>query len=268
MAVPSLVGKVLTRSLVRQLHARGLIVRSSTVPSARRTRTILHQRPVAGARVPPGTIVRLTIARARPHSSTSPAFACPSNPLLGVYHAYRLQVLGACRWYQGTVVAVRPEIDGDHHVDIRPDPGYGGFLDGGDLQWQHGGLLVEPMPGQRLPIPEVGEHVRLVGTWVFDRDHGWNEIHPVWAIRYGSEPLIRSIPPATPLYHGGGDGGGSGGGGGSPNGGKCDLAYPGVCIPPPPPDLDCGDITYRNFKVLPPDPHGFDGDHDGIGCET
>jgi hypothetical protein len=48
----------------------------------------------------------------------------------------------------------------------------------------------------------------------------------------------------------------------------CDPAYPTVCIPPPPPDLDCGDIPYRNFKVLPPDPHRFDGDHDGIGCET
>lgn len=51
-------------------------------------------------------------------------------------------------------------------------------------------------------------------------------------------------------------------------GGGCDPAYPTVCIPPPPPDLDCGDIPYRNFKVLPPDPHRFDGDHDGIGCET
>ncbi len=49
---------------------------------------------------------------------------------------------------------------------------------------------------------------------------------------------------------------------------NCDLAYPDVCIPSPPPDLDCGDITYRNFVVLPPDPHNFDGDGDGIGCET
>jgi hypothetical protein len=47
----------------------------------------------------------------------------------------------------------------------------------------------------------------------------------------------------------------------------CDPAYPGVCIPPPPPDLDCRDIEYRNFTVLDPDPHNFDGDGDGIGCE-
>lgn len=48
---------------------------------------------------------------------------------------------------------------------------------------------------------------------------------------------------------------------------RCDPAYPTVCIPSPPPDLDCRDIPYRRFKVLPPDPQHFDGDGDGIGCE-
>jgi endonuclease YncB( thermonuclease family) len=52
-------------------------------------------------------------------------------------------------------------------------------------------------------------------------------------------------------------------------GGRCDPSYPTVCIPPPPPDLDCKDVPYHNFKVLPPDPHGFDGrDDDGVGCES
>jgi len=46
----------------------------------------------------------------------------------------------------------------------------------------------------------------------------------------------------------------------------CDPAYPDVCIPPAPPDLDCGDIGFREFRVLPPDPHNFDGDGDGVGC--
>ncbi len=50
--------------------------------------------------------------------------------------------------------------------------------------------------------------------------------------------------------------------------GDCDPAYPTVCIPSPPPDLDCKDIPYRRFRVLPPDPHRFDGDHDGVGCES
>lgn len=51
-------------------------------------------------------------------------------------------------------------------------------------------------------------------------------------------------------------------------GSNCDPAYPDVCIPSPPPDLDCKEIPYHRFRVLPPDPHHFDGDGDGIGCES
>jgi micrococcal nuclease len=50
-------------------------------------------------------------------------------------------------------------------------------------------------------------------------------------------------------------------------GGNCHPAYPDSCIPGGP-DLDCGDIPDRRFRVLPPDPHNFDGDRDGIGCES
>ncbi len=48
----------------------------------------------------------------------------------------------------------------------------------------------------------------------------------------------------------------------------CDPSYPDVCLPPPPPDLDCRDVPHRRFRVLPPDPHHFDGDGDGLGCEA
>ncbi len=48
---------------------------------------------------------------------------------------------------------------------------------------------------------------------------------------------------------------------------NCDPSYPDFCIASAPPDLDCGDISHRNFTVLQPDPHGFDGNYDGIGCE-
>ena len=50
--------------------------------------------------------------------------------------------------------------------------------------------------------------------------------------------------------------------------GNCDPSYPTVCIAPAPPDLDCGDIPHRRFEVLPPDPHKFDRNQDGIGCES
>jgi hypothetical protein len=49
---------------------------------------------------------------------------------------------------------------------------------------------------------------------------------------------------------------------------ECDPAYPDICIPSPPPDLDCGDIPFRNFRVVGSDPHWFDVDDDGWGCEA
>jgi PKD repeat protein len=49
----------------------------------------------------------------------------------------------------------------------------------------------------------------------------------------------------------------------------CDSSYPDLCVPPPSPDLDCSDDGVpENFQVLPPDPHGFDSDNDGIGCDS
>jgi micrococcal nuclease len=54
-----------------------------------------------------------------------------------------------------------------------------------------------------------------------------------------------------------------------PASGNCDPSYPDFCLEPGIPDLDCGDIPYGRFTVLPPDPHGFDGnDNDGLGCES
>ena len=52
-----------------------------------------------------------------------------------------------------------------------------------------------------------------------------------------------------------------------PIGGGCDPSYPTICLPSFP-DLDCADIAARRFPVYQPDPHRFDGDYDGIGCES
>ena len=53
---------------------------------------------------------------------------------------------------------------------------------------------------------------------------------------------------------------------------SCEPSYPGICIPIGSADLDCGEIQWRRFDVswnVPnPDPHGFDRDGDGIGCES
>lgn len=49
----------------------------------------------------------------------------------------------------------------------------------------------------------------------------------------------------------------------------CHPSYVGACIPYPPPDLDCGDLSSRNIIIVGPDVHRLDGrDNDGVGCET
>ncbi|MFN8470088.1 MAG: hypothetical protein U0X20_31325 [Caldilineaceae bacterium] len=49
--------------------------------------------------------------------------------------------------------------------------------------------------------------------------------------------------------------------------GNCDPSYPSLCIPVGISDLDCPDVTARRFPVTGADPHRFDGDGNGIGCE-
>ena len=51
---------------------------------------------------------------------------------------------------------------------------------------------------------------------------------------------------------------------------SCDPSYPDFCIAPAYEvgDLDCADIGVGWFTVYQPDPHGFDADFDGYGCES
>jgi micrococcal nuclease len=73
----------------------------------------------------------------------------------------------------------------------------------------------------------------------------------LWGV--ASEPVRGETPEPTP-------------------GVDCDPSYPEVCIPSPPPDLDCREIRdrygYENISVLQPDPHKFDREKDGVGCES
>jgi micrococcal nuclease len=55
---------------------------------------------------------------------------------------------------------------------------------------------------------------------------------------------------------------------GRARGSNCDRSYPDYCIPSPPPDLDCPQVRgAKPFRVRRPDPHNFDRDHNGWGCE-
>jgi micrococcal nuclease len=86
----------------------------------------------------------------------------------------------------------------------------------------------------------------------------WSQANPImpWDFRAGQRSPANPTPVARPAAP-------------APTAqtSNCSPAYPGVCIPPAPPDLDCGEVSYRNFTVVAPDPHGFDRDGDGVGCE-
>ena len=50
---------------------------------------------------------------------------------------------------------------------------------------------------------------------------------------------------------------------------SCDPSYPSLCLTPGIGNaFNCPDVNQKDFPVLQPDPHGFDRDKDGIGCES
>ena len=53
----------------------------------------------------------------------------------------------------------------------------------------------------------------------------------------------------------------------APVAGGCDPNYTGYCVPIVSYDLDCKDIRHRVY-VVGVDIHHFDGDGDGVGCES
>ncbi len=87
----------------------------------------------------------------------------------------------------GTVGKVKFEAyDGDLHVDLRLDPGYEKLLDDGNER-VGGNLIVEVIPydRSRVAVPAEGSRIQVVGPWVADTQHGWNEIHPAWWVSAG-----------------------------------------------------------------------------------
>ena len=151
-----------------------------------------------------------------PPSTAAPAQSAPllaagcraGNPLANVYHEDRLEVRNRCLTVTGTVAYVAHEDDGDFHVDLSLPPGEAHLLNQGNRADQYGQLVTEIVPadepgctpgkpprpphgsynygictGADLTAPPVGARVTVTGPYVLDANHGWMEIHPVWAIK-------------------------------------------------------------------------------------
>lgn len=114
--------------------------------------------------------------------------APPDAHLDSVYHNYRLQVLHTSQEMTGTVSAAKSEADGDTHVEVIPDPAFASLAYTG-MNY----VVVEPMPGQNIPVPAIGDHIHVIGTHAFDTNHGHNEIHPVLTWNGTDYPPV--VPP-------------------------------------------------------------------------
>ncbi len=130
------------------------------------------------------------------------------NPEAGVYHSHRLRVKSRCRVATGTVSKVKfEEYDGDVHIALRPDPPYEKLLSDGNDRLG-GNLVVEiiPQDRSRVAVPEEGARIEVVGPWVDDTQHGWNEIHPAWWVSAGTiQPASEQELRAARLLLSGGD---------------------------------------------------------------
>jgi hypothetical protein len=113
----------------------------------------------------------------------------------------RLHVITPCLAVTGTVFNSKAEADGDFHIRITLDSQFKSLLNAKNASGQSGHLVVEPVCmapvnqkdtkkegvcngfHQAVFDPSMnGKHVRIVGAYVTDMEHGWNEIHPVTSI--------------------------------------------------------------------------------------
>lgn len=98
----------------------------------------------------------------------------------------------------GSLIAAKLRYPGRPTVKLRETECKKSALNLVNLTHAHGTVVVEavcdhaPAKGEamnacegfvsEIKAPAVGEHVRVIGAYVTDRDNGWNEVHPVTRI--------------------------------------------------------------------------------------
>jgi len=115
------------------------------------------------------------------------ALPCRENPFKGLEEKRsKFELLSPCRAAAGRVLQVFGNPDGEIHVHIWPDENSRDLLNDINRRKLLGLLITEVTPYDQkrgVKIPHVGQRVEVVGAWVTDKPHGWNELHPVWEIR-------------------------------------------------------------------------------------
>jgi hypothetical protein len=135
------------------------------------------------------------LAAAQPAVSQSAATGCDASLWNHVYNPTRLQQLAPCLSVSGVIQESSVDDDGDQHFLLKLDPGQDNLLNKRNAKKKGGDIVLEivcanPTKMKKpkkacagytnpIPIPAVGAHVRVTGTYVIDSHNGWAEIHPV-----------------------------------------------------------------------------------------
>ena len=120
---------------------------------------------------------------------------CDPNLWNNIYSPTRLQLIESCKSVTGIVIGLAEQPDGDMHIQMKPDKNQENILNSVNINSQNGALVLEPicLPNNHYTrliqrcngynhtvfIPDVGDHIKVTGSYVTDLQHGWNEIHPV-----------------------------------------------------------------------------------------
>ena len=131
--------------------------------------------------------------------SSSASSDCDQSLWSHVYNPTRLTVLKQCMTVTGKVDESNVDEDGDQHFLVKLDPGQDQLLTKRNIKKKNGDLVAEIVCANKVkikkakpacagwsnpvPLPTVGAHVSVTGTFVLDTHNGWNEIHPVSSVK-------------------------------------------------------------------------------------
>ena len=120
---------------------------------------------------------------------------CDKNLWNFVWTPSRLQVLDKCKTVTGMIVERNADPDGDEHMLLKLDKGQENLLQKKNFTKKQGNLVIEAICINHITrksakgickgyvnhvqLPNIGDHVRVTGSYVLDSHNGWTEIHPI-----------------------------------------------------------------------------------------
>jgi len=130
-----------------------------------------------------------------PAGSAQNAADCDASLWDRVYTPKRLQQAAVCLSATGVIDESDADPDGDQHLLLKLDPGQESLVNKRNKKKKDNELVIEIVCANpttmkkpqkacagytnRIPIPAMGQHVKVTGSYVLDTHNGWMEIHPV-----------------------------------------------------------------------------------------